>query len=125
MVAHINYTLRIMNSELHPDFPVGEGQYQMSSDWWIDHKESQEERLAGIRKEISPDAFALAHEERGNLTYFGYRLDEQRPEGTLFAWYGFAIGDSGHVQMAVYCNRKSDIDSARWLRRSLRPQSQP
>ena len=145
-----------MNSELHPDFPVVEGQYQMSSDWWIDlalpmnrrfeddslvlwrpgltawiiiwgndHKESQEDRLAGIRKDISPDAFALAQEERGNLTYFGYRLDEQRPEGTLSAWYGFAIGDSGHVKMAIYCDRQSDIDSARGLWRSLRQQSQP
>jgi len=30
-----------------------------------------------------------------------------------YALYGYAIGQSGHVQMAVYLDRESEIESAR------------
>lgn len=135
---------------LHPDFPVVEGRYQMTSDWavtlpqqfnrrvedgslvfwrsgitvWIivwgnDKEESQEERLEWLRGDTSPHAFDDESATDGDTTRYSYRLTERRDEGVVHALYAFAIGVEGHVQMAIYCDEESDLETARVIYWSL------
>ena len=135
---------------LHPEFPVVQGRYQMTSDWavtlpqqfnrrvedgslvfwrsgitvWVivwgnDKEESQEERLEWLRGDTSPDAFDDESATNGDITRYSYRLTERRDEGVVHALYAFAIGVDGHVQMAIYCDDESDLETARAIYLSL------
>jgi hypothetical protein len=87
--------------------------------WNNDKREWAADRLAWIKKQMSPDAFD-AHEGRGGgILRFAYRLTENRKEGVVHALYGYAIGQSGHVQMAIYMDQESEIDSARKILQSV------
>ena len=68
---------------------------------------------------MSKDAFAIQELEDGDIIRLGYRLTENRDDGAVNAWYGFAIGDAGDVQIAIYFDDESDIDMARRVWRSL------
>jgi len=135
---------------VHPEFPVVEGRYQMTSDWAVtlprrfnrriedgsmvfwcpgitawtvvwnnNNGESQQERLKWLRADTSPDAFDVQSLTHGEVTQYSYRLTERRAEALVHALYGFAIGVSGHVQMAIYFDDEADLETARAICRSL------
>jgi hypothetical protein len=81
--------------------------------WGNDMGEAAAERLSWIKQHMSPKAFEVRETQDGGILRLSYRLTEDREEGTVHALYGYAIGRSGHVQMAVYLDRESDLESAR------------
>jgi hypothetical protein len=89
--------------------------------WNNDNNGSKADRLLWLKNEMSKDAFAVQEIEDGDIIRLGYRLTEDRDEGTVHAWYGFAIGDDGHVQIAIYFDDGSDLDMAQNVWRSIRP----
>jgi hypothetical protein len=129
---------------LHPDFPIVEGRYLITSDWavtlpqqfnrridddamvfwrpgitaWIvvwnnNNNETQRERLEWLRSDIAADAFDLESLTDGDVTRFSYRLIERRDFETVYALYGFVIGDNGHVQLSIYFDDERDLETAR------------
>jgi hypothetical protein len=88
--------------------------------WNNDHAESVTDRLAWIRSDASPDAFDVSEDSKGTPARYSYRLDEQRDEGVVFALYGFALKDDGHLQIAIYVDEESDLADARELLSSVR-----
>jgi hypothetical protein len=129
---------------LHPDFPVVEGRYLITSEWavklpqqfnqrfeddalvlwrpgitaWIvvwnnDNHKTQPQRLEWLRSDISPDAFDVESVPDGDVTRFSYRLNERRDDETVYALYGFVIGDNSHVQIAIYFDNEADLKTAR------------
>ena len=85
--------------------------------WNNDENESIADRMAAIKEEMSPDAFAIEEKNDGDILRFGYRLNEDRGEEIVHAWYGFAFAPDGHVQAAIYFDEESDVEVARqiWL----------
>lgn len=135
---------------LNPDFPVVQGQYQMTEEWsvklpgkfnrrfeegclvlwrpgftiWVsvwgnDHNESPQARLEWLESEVPQDAFGVLNEHEGDVLRLAYRLDEPADDERAAAFYGFAIGSSGHVQMAVYFDEEEQFETARQVWRSL------
>ena len=136
--------------KLHPDYPVVEGQYQMTKDWTVelpskfnrriedgdlvlwkpgftiwatawnnDKSESQEERLDWIRSDSSTKAFDVSSDSEEGIVRYSYRLEEEEDERQP-AFYGFAIGTQGHIQMAIYFDSADAIDEASAIFRSLK-----
>jgi hypothetical protein len=62
--------------------------------------------LASVREVMSADAFDVREDAR-TLTY---RL---RESNDAFSLYGFVVGRSGYVQLAVYFDREADLETAR------------
>lgn len=87
--------------------------------WGNDKEESQEARLEWLRSDTSPQAFDAESATDGDITRYSYRLTERRDEGVVHALYAFAIGVDGHVQMAIYCDDKNDLETARAIYWSL------
>jgi hypothetical protein len=87
--------------------------------WGNDKGETQQERLEWLRGDSSPDAFDGEYATDGDITRYSYRLTERRDDGVVHALYGFAIGVDGHVQMAIYCDNESALETARAICRSL------
>jgi hypothetical protein len=85
--------------------------------WNNAKKESETARLSWIKQNVSPESFEVQELQDTKVLRFSYRLSENRKEGLVHALYGYAIGQSGHVQMAVYFDRDTSIDLARkiWL----------
>jgi hypothetical protein len=137
--------------ELHPDFPVVEGRYQMTKEWsvelpkrfsrrfeegslvlwrprftmWItvwgnDGNESRQERLSSIKSEVSPQAFDVIEEEKEGILWLAYRLDESAEDKRSPAFYSFAVGASGHVQLAIYFDDEHLVEMAGKIWRGLR-----
>jgi hypothetical protein len=135
---------------LHPDFPVVEGNYQMTREWAVnlpgrfnrriedgdlviwrpgftiwttvwnnDREETPEERLDWLRDGTSPDAYAQETENEGQLVRYAYRLDEESEDKSQAAFYCFANGQNGHVQMAIYFDSEDDLPTAKQIWRSL------
>jgi hypothetical protein len=75
--------------------------------------------LEWLRGDTSPDAFDGESAKVGDITRYSYRLTERRDEGVVHALYAFAIGVDGHVQMAIYCDDESDLETARGIYWSL------
>jgi hypothetical protein len=88
--------------------------------WGNDHGESREERLAQLRDSIPPDAFHLEGLLEDDILRLGYRLDEASDDNQAAAFYGFAVGFNGHVQIAVYFDQEGDLDLAKGIWQSLR-----
>lgn len=87
--------------------------------WGNDKNESASGRLSWMKQQMSSDAFDAQEARDGEILRFTYRLTENRKEGVVHALYGYAIGQSGHVQMAIYVDRESEIDSARKILQSV------
>jgi hypothetical protein len=87
--------------------------------WNNDKSESPEERLAWIRDDSSPDAFDALTETSNGLLRYSYRLKEEADDDRLPAFYCYAIGKEGHVQMSIYFDSPGDLDTARAIWRSL------
>jgi hypothetical protein len=88
--------------------------------WGNDKNQSRDDRLKIFRDVISADSFAHEESRGAAALRFGYRLNEKRPEGIVYAFYGFAFADKGHVQIAIYFDQEDDIDLARRLWQSLK-----
>ena|SRR5262245_47985988 len=88
--------------------------------WGNNEEETSEARLAQLRACISELAFDLDESHDHGVLYFSYRLDEQSDDERVPALYGFAIGESGHVQMAIYFDKESDAVTATAIFKSLR-----
>lgn len=48
-----------------------------------------------------------------------YRLKEGEEQGAVPAYYCFAVGGSGHVQMAIYLDNENDAKTAQSICESL------
>jgi hypothetical protein len=135
------------DERLHPDFPVTTGHYELDPTWNVflplkfsrrieedgslilwrpgvticiaawdsDDDESAEIRLTRLKADISPDAFEPKDETNGRVKLFSYRLVEDGQK----ALYGFAVADSGHLQVAIYFDDEADIRVARSVISSL------
>lgn len=87
--------------------------------WNNNKSESPDKRLAWIRDGSSPDAFDEWTETSNDLLRYSYRLKEDSDDDRLPAFYCYAIGESGHVQMAIYFDSPSDLEVAQATWRSL------
>ena len=88
---------------------------------WDNNKdETSEARLAKLKARISERAFDLEESREANVIYFSYRLVEASDDDRVPALYGFAIGESGHVQMSIYFDEKSDAAKAAAIFKGLR-----
>ena len=87
--------------------------------WNNDKSESPDERLTWIREDSSPDAFDAVTETSNGLLRYSYRLKEESDDDRLPAFYCYAIGREGHVQMAIYFDSPDDLDTAQAIWRSL------
>ena len=76
--------------------------------WNNDHGESQADRLAGIKKAVSPDRFSEHESKAKNLTRFSYRLRDENEDGPVESLYAFVISDRGHLQIAIYFDDPAD-----------------
>lgn len=74
--------------------------------------ETLDARLAWLRGVMSEQAYDVAETHEANSVRLTYRLDEQRPTGTLYAIYVFHLVEKGHLQMAIYTDDVDDLDKA-------------
>jgi hypothetical protein len=88
--------------------------------WGNDGFEARETRLAQLRARVSDQAFDLEQSHDEGVLVFSYRLRETIDDNSVPALYGFAIGESGHVQMAIYFDQESDLGKAKAILKSLR-----
>ena len=88
--------------------------------WNNDHDETPDERLNWIQEDSSPDAHSQETEKDGDLIRYAYRLEEKADDKRQPAFYCFAIGRGGHVQMAIYFDREDDLAAAKRIWRSLK-----
>lgn len=95
--------------------------------WNNDQGQSKEARLASIKKLMSADAFDLTSSTSAGILRFSYRLQEAEPEPAsanedaepVAAFYCFALGDSGQVEIAIYLDKEDDISQAQAILQSL------
>jgi hypothetical protein len=88
--------------------------------WSNDHNETPEQRLHWISEDNNPDAYDRLTETGEGEIRFSYRLAEDSDDDRQPAFYCFAIGQNGHVQMAIYFDDAEDLDTAKQIWRSLR-----
>lgn len=91
--------------------------------WNNDHDETLDQRLNWIEADSSPDAHSQETEKVGGLIRYAYRLEEESHDSRRPAFYCFAIGQNGHVQMAIYFDREDDLATAKQIWRSLEENS--
>jgi hypothetical protein len=88
--------------------------------WGNDYSESPSVRLEHVRADSSPERFDEVVEEDGGILRYAYRLQEEAHDDRVSAFYGFAFGESGHVQMAIYFDAEDDLKHARALWKGIR-----
>lgn len=93
--------------------------------WGNDKNENKESRLKRIRADISPQAFDVETSKTSGVLRLSYRLKEGNEQGAVPAYYCFAVGDSGHVQMAIYLDKENDVKSAQAICGSLGENNAP
>ncbi len=88
---------------------------------WKDERPlSANDRAREIRKEGAPGAFDLRKEKDGELVRVAYRLLEPSEDDRVAAFYGYVVGRTGHVQMAVYFDDERDVELAKAMWRGVR-----
>lgn len=87
--------------------------------WNNDHAETQQQRLVRLQRDASPEAFDAQVVTSNGLLRYTYRLTERREEGTVYAFYAYAIGHDGHVQMAFYLDNEADLETAKQIAGTL------
>lgn len=83
--------------------------------WGNEEDQSAEARLAELRQEIPDGATDIQVRPMGDLQHLTYHLKEEEAPGL----HGLAIGQTGHVHMAVYCFDESEAERAEKLWGSL------
>ena len=87
--------------------------------WGNDKNDDNELRLKRIRADISPQAFDIETSKAGKVLRLSYRLKEGKEQGAVPAYYCFGVGNSGHVQMAIYLDNEKDVKRAQAICGSL------
>lgn len=87
--------------------------------WGNDKNENADARLKSIRHDISPKAFDIQTSKTSHILRLSYRLKEGKDQGGVPAYYCFAVGDTGDVQMAIYLDNEQDVKSAQTICGSL------
>ena len=136
--------------ELNPEYPAVEGQYKMTNDWSVflpgkfsrriedgslvlwrpgftiwtsvwnnDHKESPEKRRDNAIKDASTERYNEEFLDKDSL-FYSYRLNEDEGDNRVAAFYCFAFGNNGHVQMAIYFDEEEDVKWAKQIWKSLK-----
>ncbi|MFT5526448.1 MAG: hypothetical protein ACI9G1_003484 [Pirellulaceae bacterium] len=131
---------------LHPDYPVVTGDYQLTGTWSVslplkfsrreedgavvlwrpgltiyivswnnDDEDSIDSYLSQIKSDVSRDAFEKTENRSGAVTQFSYRLVEDDGD----ALYGFAIVNSGHLQVSIYFDEEDDVELVRSIFASM------
>ena len=82
-----------------------------------DKNESKEDRLARLRKDVSPDALDVEDVSEEGVLRLRYRLHETSEDRRVAAFYGFVVGVNGHIQLGIYFDDESDLEKAKqiWL----------
>jgi type II secretory pathway pseudopilin PulG len=82
-----------------------------------DKNESKEDRLARLRKDVSPDAFDVEDVSEEGVLRLRYRLNETSEDRRVAAFYGFVVGVNGHIQLGIYFDDEGDVEKAKqiWL----------
>jgi hypothetical protein len=93
--------------------------------WGNDKDESKEARLKNIKADISPHAFDIETTTKGEILRLRFRLKESEEQGAVRAYYCFAVGGSGHVQMTIYLDNEKDAKSAQAICGSLSENNAP
>ena len=88
--------------------------------WGNDKGESMQQRIDWIRSDTSPKAFDQLLQADDSPARYSYRLNEDREHGVAYALYGFVLKADGHLQVAIYVDSESDIESAKTLLQSVR-----
>lgn len=91
---------------------------------WLDawdnaEQETQLERLHWLRTTMSPDAFDIREQAHGPLIRLSYRLAEDADHLRLPALYCYAIGQSGHLEMAFYFDHEGSMAMAEAICESI------
>ncbi len=81
--------------------------------------ESIQERLQRFQSDTSPGAFDASVCTSDWPARYSYRLSENRQEGVVYALYGFALKEDGHLQVAIEVDREADLADAESLFNSL------
>jgi hypothetical protein len=87
--------------------------------WNNDKGESQQERLAWLRVGSASNALETELQTESDITWYSYRLTEFHEDEAVHGFYGFAIGVGSHVQMAIYVDEETELQTAREIFRSL------
>ena len=87
--------------------------------WNNDKSESQDDRLQWIQGDSSPNGFDKVTESSDGVSRYAYRLKEDSYDDREPAFYCFAIGEEGHVQMAIYFDSADDLADAQAIWQSL------
>ena len=85
-----------------------------------DNNETVEQRAALLKADISPKAFDLEEEKDDDIVRFAYRMKEASEEKAPPTFYCFAVGQKGHVQVAMYFDKEKDIHTARKTWRTIK-----
>lgn len=88
--------------------------------WNNDKAQTAAERLERIRSSISGDASDLTEESQEGVLRFAYRLQEVKQDKRVDAFYAYVIGDSGHVQLAIYFDDEEQLELAQTLWRGVK-----
>lgn len=92
--------------------------------WGNDKKDPIETRIKWIKESISPKAFNHEDVTQGEIVRFAYQMKEASREDAPPTFYCYAVGKTGHVQMAVYYDDAKDIETARKIWRSLKEEKE-
>ncbi len=89
--------------------------------------EAKEDRLARLRKSVSPDAFDVEDVSEEGVLRLRYRLNEASKDRRVAAFYGFVVGVNGHIQLGIYFDDEGDEEKAKqiWLSLKEAPAEQP
>ena len=87
--------------------------------WNNDEEKTQQQTLARLQRDSSPEAYDARMTTSDDLLCYTYRLTERRDESTIHALYVYAIGRHGHVQMALYFDDEADLGTARQIADTL------
>jgi len=90
--------------------------------WCNDEDKTQQDRLRWLQNKTSPEAFDVITGTSDGLTRYAYRLKEDSDDQREAAFYCFAIGDAGHVQMAIYFDSADDLPLAKEIWQGLSEQ---
>jgi hypothetical protein len=88
--------------------------------WRNDQRQSERQRLRQIRADSAPTRFDEIEEHENGLLRYAFRLAEPAEDARAAAVYCFAIGATGHVQMAVYFDQESEAEVALGMWRTVR-----
>ena len=64
---------------------------------------------------MSSDAFDVEEVTEENVLRLRYRLNEESEDRRVAAFYGFAVGVNGHIQLGIYFDDEGDVEQAKQI----------